>query len=74
MPSDPTWSSSFLHERMRELSKQPLPVWPVVLLAYLACPLLFFVILPAAIDFQWLRLAPAIPSVLMDSHGEESLN
>jgi len=58
--------SVFAHERMRELSRRPLPVWPMMLTAYLIAPLLLFVVVPAKLDMMLLR-SRAIPSQLCSS-------
>lgn len=65
-------SVEFIHERLRELSKKPLPIWPIVLLVYITCPLLVFVVIPAAIDLYWLRIGPQVPlSLLIDSQEKD---
>ena len=65
-------SVEFIHERLRELSKKPLPIWPIVLLVYITCPLLVFVVIPAAIDLYWLLIGPQVPlSLLIDSQEED---
>ncbi|CAE8701650.1 unnamed protein product, partial [Polarella glacialis] len=48
----------FVHERLRELSRKPLPMWPVFLAAYVAVPALVFIVLPAHIDMYWLQVGP----------------
>jgi len=48
-------SSVFLQDRLRDLSRRPLPVWPVFLTVYLACPVLLFIVIPAHIDIYWLH-------------------
>ncbi|CAJ1376940.1 unnamed protein product [Effrenium voratum] len=53
----------FVHERLRDLSQTPPPVWPVFVLVYVACPLLVFVIIPAQIHLQWLRMGPKVECV-----------
>lgn len=45
----------FVHERMRDLSRTPLPVWPVLALAYIVCPFLIFIVIPARVDLYWLQ-------------------
>ncbi|CAK8997890.1 unnamed protein product [Durusdinium trenchii] len=72
IPEPPLRNADFIQERLRELSKKPLPIWPVVLLAYIACPVLVFVLIPAAIDLQWIRIGPQVPSLLTDSEEEMS--
>ena len=68
-------SVEFIHERMRELSKKPLPIWPIVLLVYITCPLLVFVVIPAAIDLYWLRIGPQVPlSLLIESEEDARKN
>ena len=57
----------FVHERLRDLSQTPPPVWPVFVLVYVACPLLVFVIIPAQIHLQWLRMGPKVPASLSDA-------
>lgn len=63
----------FINERMRELSKKPLPIWPIVLSVYVTCPLLLFVVIPASIDLYWLRLGPQVPSSLLTDSPEEGV-
>mmetsp|Transcript_47890 Transcript_47890/g.138535 ORF Transcript_47890/g.138535 Transcript_47890/m.138535 type:complete len:462 (-) Transcript_47890:349-1734(-) len=45
----------FVHERLRDLSRRPLPVWPAFITIYIACPLLLFIVIPAHIDIYWLH-------------------
>lgn len=54
-------ASSFVNERLRELSKRPLPVWPVFLVAYVAFPTLLFIVLPAQLDLYWLKVRSKLP-------------
>ena len=45
----------------------------IVVLVYITCPLLVFVVIPAAIDFYWLRIGPKVPlSLLIDSQEEDA--
>lgn len=44
----------FVHDRLRDLSRQPLPVWPAFIAAYVFLPFTVFVIIPAKLDMWWL--------------------
>eukprot|EP00929_Paragymnodinium_shiwhaense_P010482 TRINITY_DN115183_c0_g1_i1.p1 TRINITY_DN115183_c0_g1~~TRINITY_DN115183_c0_g1_i1.p1 ORF type:complete len:516 (+),score=62.30 TRINITY_DN115183_c0_g1_i1:42-1550(+) len=44
----------FIHDRVRDLSIQPLPIWPVFVIAYVMVPFALFVAIPAKIDTWWM--------------------
>jgi len=41
---------AFLHNRLRDLSDRPLPVWPVFAGAYVILPILIFIVVPAKLE------------------------
>jgi len=64
-PPPPTVLSGgarFACERLRDLSRRPLPTWPAFLATYVVCPTLVFVFLPMQFDMYWFKLRPQTSS------------